>query len=159
VRKFGTYSGKKEIESIAVDDQLGYIYYSDEGVGVRKYYAEPSKGNEELALFAKTGFSEDHEGISIYQLTPTTGYILVSDQGANKFHVFSREGSKRNPNEHPLLKVVEVQATQSDGSETISTPLGKSFPKGLFVAMSNNKTFHLYRWEDIAGKALKSIKK
>jgi 3-phytase len=159
VRKFGTYSGKKEIESIAVDDQLGYIYYSDEGVGVRKYYAEPSKGNEELALFAKTGFSEDHEGISIYQLTPTSGYILVSDQGANKFHVFSREGSKENPNEHQLLKVVEVQATQSDGSETISVPLGKSFTKGLFVAMSNNKTFHLYRWEDIAGKALKSIKK
>ena len=159
VRKFGTYSGKKEIESIAVDDQLGYIYYSDEGVGVRKYYAEPMKGNDELALFAKTGFSEDHEGISIYQLTPTTGYLLVSDQGANKFHVFSREGTKVNPHEHPLLKVVEVKATQSDGSETVATSLGKLFPKGIFVAMSNNKTFHLYRWEDIAGKELKSIKK
>jgi 3-phytase len=159
VRKFGTYSGKKEIESIAVDDQLGYVYYSDEGVGVRKYYAEPSKGNEELALFAKTGFSEDHEGISIYQLTPTTGYLLVSDQGANKFHVFSREGAKGNPHEHSLLKVVEVKATQSDGSETVATSLGKLFPKGIFVAMSNNKTFHLYRWEDIAGKELKSIKK
>ncbi|MFY7786627.1 MAG: phytase, partial [Thermoflexibacteraceae bacterium] len=32
VRKFGVYSGKKEIESIAVDDELGYVYYSDEGV-------------------------------------------------------------------------------------------------------------------------------
>lgn len=159
VRKFGTYSGKKEIESIAVDDQLGYIYYSDEGVGVRKYYAEPTKGNDELALFAKTGFSEDHEGISIYQLTPTTGYLLVSDQGANKFHIFSREGTKGNPHEHPLLKIVEVKATQSDGSETVSTSLGKLFPKGIFVTMSNNKTFHLYRWEDIAGKELKSIKK
>ena len=159
VRKFGTYSGKKEIESIAVDDQLGYVYYSDEGVGVRKYYAEPSKGNEELALFAKTGFSEDHEGISIYQLTPTTGYLLVSDQGANKFHIFSREGTKQNPHEHPLLKVVEVKATQSDGSETVAIPFGNAFPKGLFVAMSNNKTFHLYRWEDIAGKELQSIKK
>nr|WP_323349029.1 phytase [Arcicella sp. LKC2W] len=159
VRKFGTYSGKKEIESIAVDDQLGYVYYSDEGVGVRKYYTEPSKGNEELALFAQTGFSEDHEGISIYQLTPTTGYLLVSDQGANKFHVFSREGAKGNSHEHPLLKVVEVNATQSDGSETVAIPLGNAFPKGLFVAMSNNKTFYLYRWEDIAGKELKSIKK
>jgi 3-phytase len=158
VRKFGTYSGKKEIESIAVDDQLGYVYYSDEGVGVRKYYAEPSKGNEELALFAKTGFSEDHEGISIYQLTPTTGYLLVSDQGANKFHVFSREGAKGNPHEHSLLKVVEVKATQSDGSETVAISFGSAFPKGLFVAMSNNKTFHLYRWEDIAGKELKSRK-
>ena len=30
VRKFGNYSGKKEIESIAVDNELGYIYYSDD---------------------------------------------------------------------------------------------------------------------------------
>ncbi len=43
VRKFGLFSGKKEIESIAVDDALGYVYYSDEGYGVRKYYADPSK--------------------------------------------------------------------------------------------------------------------
>ena len=66
VRKFGQYSGKKEIEAIAVDAALGYIYYSDEGVGVRKYAAEPDMGNEELALFATEGFADDHEGISIY---------------------------------------------------------------------------------------------
>src|SRR5690606_32631502 len=54
VRKFGQYSGKKEIEAIAVDNELGYIYYSDEGVGVRKYQADPEKGDdEELALFAE----------------------------------------------------------------------------------------------------------
>ncbi|HEY1109342.1 MAG TPA: phytase, partial [Opitutaceae bacterium] len=34
VRQFGAYSAKKEIESIAVDNELGYVYYSDEGVGV-----------------------------------------------------------------------------------------------------------------------------
>ncbi len=32
VREFGKYSGHKEIEAIAVDDQLGYVYYSDEQV-------------------------------------------------------------------------------------------------------------------------------
>lgn len=157
VRKFGNYSGKKEIESIAVDDELGYIYYSDEGVGVRKYYAEPSKGNEELALFATKGFTEDHEGISIYQLTPSTGYILVSDQGANQFHIFSREGTARNPHEHSLLKVVKVKANHSDGSETVSVPLNSTFQKGLFIAMSDNRTFQFYKWEDIAGKDLKVI--
>nr|WP_044175681.1 phytase [Flectobacillus major] len=158
VRKFGEYSGKKEIESIAVDDALGYIYYSDEGVGVRKYYADPNKGNQQLALFATQGFTEDHEGISIYQLSSTTGYILVSDQGANKFHIFSREGSVSNPHEHQLLKVVTVKASHSDGSETIAIPFNKTFKKGLFVVMSDDKTFHFYRWEDIAGKELQSIK-
>jgi 3-phytase len=157
VRKFGTYSGRKEIESIAVDDALGYVYYSDEGVGVRQYYADPEKGNAELALFATEGFTQDHEGISIYALTDSTGYILVSDQGANRFHVFSREGTKEKPFFHQPLAVVNVSATQSDGSETIARPLGPQFPHGLFVAMSDNRTFHLYRWEDIAGTKLKSI--
>lgn len=158
VRKFGIYSGKKEIESIMVDDELGYVYYSDEGVGVRQYFAEPDKGNKELSLFATTGYTEDHEGISLYRLSATEGYILVSDQGADKFHVFAREGTKENLYEHKELKVVQVKAHQSDGSETIALPLNSNFPKGIFIAMSDDRTFHLYRWEDIAGKDLKSIK-
>jgi 3-phytase len=149
VRKFGQYSGLKEIESIAVDDQLGYVYYSDEGRGVHQYYADPEKGNQELALFATKGFTEDHEGISIYTLTDSTGYILVSDQGANKFHIFTREGTAQNPFDHRLVKVATVKAVQSDGSETISVPLNRQFQHGLFITMSDDRTFHLYRWEDI----------
>jgi hypothetical protein len=32
--------------------------------------------------------------------------------------------------------------------------LGDRFPSGIFVAMSDNRTFHFYSWEDIAGEAL-----
>jgi 3-phytase len=155
VRKFGKYSGKKEIEAIAVDNELGYIYYSDEQTGVRQYYADPEKGDQELAIFGTTGFNADHEGISIYKLSDKTGYILVSDQGANRFQIFSREGSKRNPFEHKLLKIANVAAQQSDGSDVTGTPLNDTFKHGIFVVMSNDKTFHYYRWEDIAGKELK----
>lgn len=155
VRKFGEYSGKKEIEAIAVDNELGYIYYSDEQTGVRQYYADPSKGNQQLAIFGTKGFTLDHEGISIYKLTDTTGYIQVSDQGANRFQIFSREGTKANPFEHKLLKVVNLTATQSDGSDVVNVPLNDTFKHGLFVVMSDDKTFHYYRWEDIAGKELK----
>ncbi|MEI2273418.1 phytase [Sphingobacterium sp. ML3W] len=155
VRKFGSFSGKKEIEAIAIDNELGYIYYSDEQVGVKQYYADPAKGNQQLALFATEGFKEDHEGISIYKLTDSTGYILVSDQGANRFQVFSREGTKANPFEHTHLKTVPVMAMQSDGSDVVSSRLNDTFQHGLFVAMSDDKTFHYYRWEDIAGQELK----
>jgi len=151
VRKFGQYSGKKEIESIAVDDSLGYVYYSDEGQGVRQYFAEPGKGDQELALFATRGFTEDHEGISIHQITDSTGYLLVSDQGADQFQVFSREGQPGKPYEHRWIKTVRVSAHQSDGSETVSIPLNSTFRHGLFIAMSDNRTFHLYRLEDIIG--------
>ncbi|MDN4165786.1 phytase [Cytophagales bacterium LB-30] len=150
VRKFGQWSGKKEIEAIAVDNQLGFVYCSDETVGVRKYYAHPDSSNIELALFGTTGFARDHEGISIYQSTDSTGFILVSDQQANQFQIFSREGKGSNPHEHELIKVVRVSTNESDGSEVTSVPL-PGFPKGLFVAMSDDKTFQLYRWEDIIG--------
>ncbi|GAB4395477.1 MAG: phytase [Microscillaceae bacterium] len=155
VRKFGKYSGKNEIEAIAVDDALGYVYYCDEGIGIRKYYADPAKGNEELALFGTKGFQEDHEGISIYTISDGTGYILVSDQQANQFHIFPREGQAKNPHQHDLIKIVKVSTNESDGSEVSSVAFNDTFANGLFVAMSDNKTFQLYRWEDLAGKDLK----
>ncbi len=158
VRKFGKYSGIKEIEAIAVDDALGYVYYSDERAGVRKYYADPEKGNEELAFFATTGFMEDNEGISIYPSTDSTGYILVSDQGANQFRIFAREGSRQNRHQHSLVRTVKVSAAESDGSDCVAIPLGKDFPRGVFVAMSTDKTFHFYSPEKILGDSLMGLK-
>ncbi|GMQ29161.1 phytase [Algoriphagus confluentis] len=149
VRQFGQYSGKNEIEAIAVDAELGYIYYSDEGVGIRKYHAEPEMGNEELALFGTEGFKEDHEGISIYKTSETEGYILISDQQANLFRVFPRQGTPDGPHIHPLITAIPVSTQSSDGSEVTSVALGADFPRGLFVAMSDDKTFQIYRWEDL----------
>jgi 3-phytase len=154
VRKFGTYSGKNEIEAIAVDDELGFVYFSDEGVGIRKYYADPAKGNEELALFGTEGFKEDHEGISIFKKDATSGFIIVSDQQVNSFRIFPREGQGNNPHDHPHLHTAKVQANESDGSDVTEIAL-PGFETGLFVAMSDNKTFHFYHWKDIAGPLYK----
>ncbi len=54
---------------------------------MRKYYAHPDSNDVELALFATNGVRQDHEGISIYKANDGTGYILLSDQQANAFHV------------------------------------------------------------------------
>lgn len=152
VRKFGKFSGKKEIESIAVDNELGYVYYSDEQTGIRKYYADPDKGNEELAIFGQGEFKEDNEGISIYKLKNGTGYILVSDQSANRFNIYPREGSKGNAHLHTRIASIPVSTDQSDGSDVTSISL-PGFKGGLFVAMSTDKTFQYYKWTDIARKA------
>ena len=154
VRAFGKFMGDEEIEAIVVDDDLGYVYYSDEGVGVHKYYADAEKGNEELALFATEGFAQDHEGLCIYTTDIGTGYIMVSDQQANKFHLYTREGTAENPHDHKLVKSIDTSTMESDGSEVTNADLGPLFPKGLFVAMSDDKTFQLYAWEDIAGDDL-----
>jgi len=149
VRKFGQFSGQKEIEAIAVDNELGYIYYSDETFGIRKYHANPSKGNEELALFGTKDFKEDHEGISIYKKDGKTGYILISDQQRNTFNVYPREGTLNNVHKHKLICRVPLQTLGSDGNEVTSLRLNNQFKTGLFVAMSESKVFHFYDWKDI----------
>lgn len=152
VRKFGAFSGKKEIEAIVVDDELGYVYYSDEIFGVRKYYADLDKGNQELALFATTGVERDHEGLSIYAESEGKGYIILSDQQANRFHFFSREGSDSNPHDHQSVQVLTFATDASDGHEVTPVAVNENFPKGLLVAMSTDKTFQIYSWEAIQPK-------
>ena len=150
VRKFGKYSGLKEIESIAVDDEMGYIYYSDEQFGVHKYYADPEKGNEELAVFGKGDFKSDVEGISIYPTDKGKGYILVSNQQNDTFNVYLREDQSKG-----RIAEIPVSTLESDGSEVTHVNLGPKFPKGVFVAMSNGRVFHYYDWRVIE-KAIKS---
>lgn len=153
VRKFGFYSGKKEVESIAVDNELGYVYHSDEQHGIHKSYAHPDSSNVELALFGQQDFTEDIEGISIYKFEDGTGYILVSDQQANKFNVYLREGSG-SAHVYQRIRSVTMSTVESDGSEVTRKAL-PGFPKGLFVAMSDDKTFQFYTWESITGDSLR----
>lgn len=150
VRAFGDWSGLKEIEAITVDDELGYVYYSDEGYGIRKYAADPlaDGADEQLAEFGQHDFTEDHEGLSIYRRADGSGYLFASDQQANRFNIYAREGNPGNPHTHTLLASVYLGTDESDGSELDTTPL-PGFPGGLFVAMSTDRTFRFYALEDI----------
>ncbi len=149
-RSFGEWSGIKEIEAIAVDNELGHVYFSDEGYGIRKYHADPAAddADEQLAVIGLNGFAEDREGISIYKTGPGTGYIVISNQQDNSFRLYAREGTAADPHAHAFVKSVNVSTVESDGSEVTNVAL-PGFPKGLFVAMSNGKVFHYYSWEDI----------
>lgn len=164
VREFGAYSDTKEIEAIAVDNELGHVYYSDERLGVRQYHADPDApdANRELSVFGTDGFFLDREGISIYPTGPGRGYIIVSNQDGdgkgqgNTFRIFRREGEPGKPYAHPFLKEVRLSTESSDGSDVITADLGGRFPGGLFVAMSTDRTFHYYSWAQLAGDELAS---
>jgi 3-phytase len=149
VRAFGTFSGAKEIEAIAVDDAHGVVYYSDETVGVRKYLADPDSSSRELALFATEGVVGDHEGLAIYETGERSGYVLLSDQQGHRVQVFAREGTAENPHAHQLLAVVPVRAVETDGLEVTAAPLGPRFPRGVLVMMTNGGRFHIYDWRDV----------
>ena len=151
VRTFGAYSGTKEIEAIAVDQQLGFVYYSDETVGIRKYYADPDRPDaaKELALFGTTGFVGDHEGIAVYPTSDSTGYLVVSDQQGHRLQLFAREGRTGAPHTHVVLATIPVAAQETDGLDVTSRALSPAFPEGLLVMMSTDKTFHFYDWRDV----------
>lgn len=151
IRAFGKYSGKGEIEAIAVDDALGFVYYSDERTGIRKYHADPDSAyaNKELAVFGTTGFAKDREGIAIYPVSPHSGYVIVSNQACNTFHFFKREGEPRQPHEHRSVAVLRLSTQSTDGIEATAASLGTAFPNGMLITMSNDKTFHLYSWLDL----------
>jgi 3-phytase len=137
VRKFGQFSGVKEIEAIAVDDELGYVYYSDEGVCIRKYHAEPEAGDREVACFGGAYFEEDIEGIAIARMTDRSGYLLVSNQQLGEFNIFDRETNE-------FVKAVNLGTVETDGCAAATESLGEAFPNGLFVAMNDDRTFHFF---------------
>lgn len=149
-RAFGEWSGLKEIESIAVDDAAGFVYYSDETYGVRQYHADPlaEDAEDQLGEFGRGEFTQDNEGISVYARDNGTGYLLVSDQQANRFNVYPREGNAGAPYAHSLLARIAVSTDESDGSELTTTEL-PGFPGGLFVAMSTDRTFQFYAMDDL----------
>lgn len=143
VRRFGAFSGTKEIEAIVADDATGMVFYSDETVGVRRYHADPDSGSRELALFATRGVVGDHEGLAIRATSDTTGYLLLSDQQGRRLHVYRREAP------HALVAVIPVDARETDGIEVSSAALGPRFPAGVLVMMSDTRRFHVYDWRDV----------
>lgn len=156
VREFGAFSGDGEIEAIAVDDELGCVYFADELAGIRKWPADPDHpdAGRELALFGTEGFAGDREGIAIYALEDGTGYVICTDQieGNSRYLIYRREGSASNPHDHSeVVKIVRGGADETDGIDATSASLGPRFPNGLLVAMnSGDRNFLLFDWAGVA---------
>ena len=161
IRRFGNFSAttvraENEIEAVAVDDALGFVYYADEADGVHKWHADPDHpgAGRELAHFARSGFRGDREGIAIYARPDGTGYIACTDQieGNSEYHLYPREGEPGNPHDHSReIAVLRGGADSTDGLEISSQPLGAALPLGALVAMNSTaRNFLVFRWQDIA---------
>ena len=154
VRELGNFYGGDQIEAVAVDDELGAIYYADESYGIHKWSADPfaedAKG--ELAVFGLDGFRGDREGIAVIATGPREGYILCTDQveGNSSIMVYDRAGLDEDPNHHRQIKRIRVATDETDGLEVTGEPL-PGFPHGLVVVMDNaGRNYLLFRWDDFA---------
>ncbi|WP_437739516.1 phytase [Sorangium sp. So ce1504] len=107
----------------------------------------------------------DVEGLAIYYGEDEDGYLLVSSQGNDTFHVYDRE----TPTDH--IATFRVEGTgETDGHDVVNVPAGSDFPYGLFVVQNGQASgpssedpingfeydgstqFKLLGWEDIAGE-------
>src|SRR4030095_677811 len=146
-----TIRAENEIEAVAVDDALGYVYYADEGDGIHKWHADPDHpdAGRELAHFARSGFRGDREGIAVYALPDGTGYIFGTDQldEDSEYHVYAREGTPGNPHDHSrLIAVLRGGADSTDGLDVVSSPLGPRLSSGAMIAMNSSaRNFLVFR--------------
>lgn len=161
VRRFGKFSAtsvreENEIEAVAVDDELGYIYYADEADGIHKWHADPDHPDaaRELAHFGRSGFRGDREGIAIYASSSGGGFIVCTDQleGDSEYRLYPREGTPENPHDHSrVVAVIRGGADSTDGLDISARALGPSLPHGIMVAMNSApKNFLVFRWQDVA---------
>lgn len=153
VRRFGRFSQNGEIEAVVVDDELGYVYYSDETWGIRKYHADPDHPDAalELATIGRDGYEGDREGLAIYARGDRTGFLVSADQVSrrSRLKLYPREGAAGQAHEHPELRTLLTVSDATDGLEVTSTPL-PGFPQGLLVMMNSaGKNFLIYDWRTV----------
>ena len=148
-------------EGCVADDELGWVYFAEEGVGIWRFAAEPD-GGVEGKLVAKVrdhGLTADVEGLTIYCASGGKGYLIASSQGSNTFLVYTRRDNRYLLTIDPKGgRIDDVRDT--DGIAVTNRPTSKQFPAGLLIVQDGSnaggkQNFKLYDWRDIAGKRLR----
>jgi 3-phytase len=161
VREFEVGS---QAEGCVADDRFGHLYVAEDDRGLWKYPAEPD-GGEARTQVDGTGedgrLTDDVEGVALWQGPEGDGYIVVSNQGADNYALSRREG------DNALVGFVHVVAnaaagidgaSETDGLDVSSAPLGTAFPQGLLVvqdgrniAPEERQNFKYVSWADVVG--------
>ncbi|MDY6994347.1 MAG: phytase, partial [Pseudomonadota bacterium] len=151
-------------EGCVADDALGYLYVGEEHVGIWKFQAEPKASTQPLALVDSTDahghITADVEGLTLYETSATTGYLIASSQGNHSFTVYRRQEDNAylgrfRIERNKQLAIDSVEDT--DGIAVTPFSLGPAFPYGVFVAQDGrntnpdeNQNFKLVPWMSIA---------
>ena len=146
VRLFGAYSGKKEIESIAVDDASGTVFYSDETFGRRRYSALGATRDvgtvAQEELFDTEDVSGDHEGIAVAGPRFLVGTDQIKGDSIYSLYDLAAGPAPRTPRFR-----FHGNVDETDGIEVCALPLGPRYPRGIMVAMdSGPKRFAIFDW-------------
>ncbi len=159
VREFAVGS---QAEGCVADDALGHLYVAEEDRGIWKYAAEPDGGDARTFIDATEDgrLEADVEGLALWTQEDGTGYLIASNQGADNYYVYERGGENAYVGHfHIVANATEGidGASETDGLDVTSAPLGERFPQGLLVvqdgrniAPEERQNFKYISWADIA---------
>jgi 3-phytase len=154
-----SFSVGSQTEGMVADDELGWLYISEESVGIWRYGAAPWAGIDRTLVDSAEGggqLTADVEGLAIYYGAHGAGYLIASSQGSSTFVVYGRGSA------NPYVVTFHVtsgngidEVTGTDGIDVTNVNLGPLFPLGTFIAQDDsnpgaNQNFKLVRWESIA---------
>ncbi len=145
-------------EACVADDELGWVYFSqEEECMIWRYGAEPEEGDKRLLVdVAKMKDGDNVEGLAIYNTGEGKGYLVASVQGSWKYKIYTRTDP------YTLLGTFQVMKADSTGIveshdciEIANIDFGSLFPRGFMVTQNANNAcgrhFQLVPWSNIAG--------
>lgn len=156
VQKFKVRS---TVEGCALNDETGDLFVGEESVGL--WRIQLANGNVQTLVdkVKNNGgrLQADVEGVTIYKRPGSSGYLLVSSQGDDSFHIYDmKDFSHRG-----RFKIIQNGSIDgvvgTDGIDATSLDLGSKFPNGFFVAQDDQNTpqkqnFKVVDWNEIRSK-------
>jgi len=150
-------------EGCVADDETGDLYITEEAGGFWKYSARAEGGaarREIDRVEGANGLVADIEGVSLWTGAAGRGYLVLSNQGADNYAVYRREGDNAFVG---LFHIVADAArgidgvSETDGLDVTSAPLGAQFPDGLLVVQDGRnlsprerQNFKFVSWRAVA---------
>lgn len=150
-----------QLEGCVFDDAAGILFIGEEGVGVWKApFANGAFGPAVAvdAVGGASGVKADIEGMAIYRIDETRGYLVVSSQGDYSYALYDRAGDNRFLGRFRIgggAAGVDG-AEETDGLDVASAPLGPEFPAGLLVVQDgfndprgSKQNFKIVDWRSV----------
>ncbi len=148
-------------EGCVADDEPGYLYISEEDVGLWKYGAEPNAGTARTLVDTSDGSGHlvaDVEGVTLACGPDGSGYLIASSQGNNTYVMYRRDGQNAYVKTFRIVAGNGIDETsETDGIDVSTANLGPRFPHGVFVAQDGtndqgNQNFKFVPWQLIDRK-------
>lgn len=139
-----TFSNQGESEGCVVDDYHERLFISEEeNAGVMRSYELSSKNYlQEAVIDTREGnIGGDPEGISLYQLSDSEGFIILSSQGDSKYNIYNRVSPHEYLGSFRVVGNDSIDGTSdTDGLDVINLAIPGVFNSGFLVVQDGFNT-------------------